>query len=61
MKTPSGINDLENEPAYLRRKVKLNSVNHSSETNVSRFTLGDDGENNPEIRSNNSFLHDNVD
>jgi cell division protein FtsZ len=61
MKTPSGINDLENEPAYLRRSVKLDSVNHSSETNVSRFTLGDDGENNPEIRSNNSFLHDNVD
>ena len=61
MKTPSGINDLENEPAYLRRSVKLDSVNHSSETSVSRFTLGDDGENNPEIRSNNSFLHDNVD
>jgi len=61
MKTPSGINDLENEPAYLRRSVKLDSVNHSSETNVSRFTLGDDGDNNPEIRSNNSFLHDNVD
>ena len=32
-----------------------------AETNVSRFTLGDDGDNNPEIRSNNSFLHDNVD
>ena len=61
MKTPSGINDLENEPAYLRRSVKLDSINHSSETSVSRFTLGDDGENNPEIRSNNSFLHDNVD
>ena len=61
MKTPSGINDLENEPAYLRRSVKLDSVNHSSETSVSRFTLGDDGEKNPEIRSNNSFLHDNVD
>lgn len=61
MKSPSGINDLENEPAYVRRNVKLDSVNHSSSTNVSRFTLGGDGDNNPEIRSNNSFLHDNVD
>lgn len=61
LKNPSNISDLEDEPAYIRRKVKLDNVEHSSENNVSRYTLGDDGENNPEIRSNNSFLHDNVD
>ena len=61
LKNPSNISDLENEPAYIRRQVRLDNVQHSSENNVSRFTLGDDGENNPEIRSNNSFLHDNVD
>ena len=61
LKTPSTISDLENEPAYIRKQVRLDNVEHSSENNVSRFTLGNDGENNPEIRSNNSFLHDNVD
>lgn len=61
LKNPSSISDLEDEPAYIRRKVKLDNVEHSSENKVSRYTLGDDGENNPEIRSNNSFLHDNVD
>lgn len=61
LKSPSGITDLENEPAYIRRKVRLDNLQHSSESNASRFTLGDDGDNNPEIRSNNSFLHDNVD
>lgn len=61
LKAPSNITDLEDEPAYIRRKVRLDNVQHSSENKVSRFTLGDDGENNPEIRSNNSFLHDNVD
>ncbi len=61
LKTPSTISDLENEPAYIRKQVRLDNVQHSSENNVSRFTLGNDGENNPEIRSNNSFLHDNVD
>ncbi len=61
LKSPSGIIDLENEPAYIRRKVRLDNLQHSSESNASRFTLGDDGDNNPEIRSNNSFLHDNVD
>lgn len=61
LKNPSSISDLENEPAYIRRQVRLDNVQHSSEHKVSRFTLGDDGENNPEIRPNNSFLHDNVD
>ncbi len=61
LNNPSNISDLENEPAYIRRQVRLDNVQHSSENNVSRFTLGDDGENNPEIRPNNSFLHDNVD
>jgi len=61
LKSPSSISDLEDEPAYIRKKVRLDNVEHSSENNASRFTLGDDGENNPEIRPNNSFLHDNVD
>ncbi len=61
LKSPSSISDLEDEPAYIRKKVRLDNVEHSSENKASRFTLGDDGENNPEIRPNNSFLHDNVD
>ncbi len=65
LKTPSGLADLENEPAYKRRNVHLNTPPHSSESTVSRFTLseeeGEDGERRTEIRPNNSFLHDNVD
>ena len=61
MQSPSGIADLENQPAYVRRNVKLNEVEGSSETQNSRFTLGKDDENNTDLRSNNSFLHDNVD
>lgn len=61
LRNPSNISDLEDEPAYIRRKVKLDNVEHSSDNNVSRYTLGNDDDNNPEIRSNNSFLHDNVD
>ena len=61
LKSPSSISDLEDEPAYIRKKVRLDNIEHSSENKASRFTLGDDGDNNPEIRPNNSFLHDNVD
>jgi cell division protein FtsZ len=61
MKTPSGISELENEPAYKRKSVNLEKVPHSSESPVSRYTLSHDEQEGPEIRPNNSFLHDNVD
>jgi len=60
-KTESGREELENVPAYERRQIKLDDISHSSETNVSRFSLVDDPERKPELKSNNSFLHDNVD
>jgi cell division protein FtsZ len=59
--SPGGIRDLEKEPAYKRRNKKLNEVPHSSESQLSRLTLFEDGANKTGIRTNNSFLHDNVD
>ena len=44
-------------PAYLRKKVKLQDVPHSSEHEVSRYNLNDDNQ----ILGDNKFLHDNVD
>jgi cell division protein FtsZ len=61
LKTPQGLNEMENEPAYKRRNVQLDNVPHSSESQVSRFTLSENDEKKIEIRPNNSFLHDNVD
>jgi cell division protein FtsZ len=49
------------EPAYKRRRVALDEIPHSSEPGVSRFSLIDEPDKKPEIRANNSFLHDNVD
>jgi cell division protein FtsZ len=61
MNTPSGINELENVPAYQRKNVQLNDVPHSSDSTESRYTLSQGEDNKTEIRPNNSFLHDNVD
>lgn len=61
LKTPTGISDLENEPAYKRRNVDLDSTPHSSESQVSRYTLSEGEDKKIEIKPNNSFLHDNVD
>lgn len=59
--SPGGSHELENEPAYQRRKVRLEEPPASSENNISRYSLFEDNEKKPEIRRNNSFLHDNVD
>jgi cell division protein FtsZ len=61
MKTPSGITDLEKEPAYKRRQISLDSIPHSSENTMSRFTLSEDEDGTPKLKDDNSFLHDNVD
>ena len=60
LKSSNGLQELESEPAYKRKQKTLDDVPHSADSQVSRFTLSfDDGV--TEIRSNNSFLHDNVD
>jgi len=60
LRTTNGLQELENEPAYKRKQMQLQQVPHSSESQVSRFTLSNE-EGITEIRPNNSFLHDNVD
>ncbi|RZL45104.1 MAG: cell division protein FtsZ [Pedobacter sp.] len=61
LRTTNGLQELENEPAYKRKQMQLQQVQHSSESQVSRFTLSNDEDGSTEIRPNNSFLHDNVD
>jgi cell division protein FtsZ len=59
LNNPQIVNGLEEEPAYLRRKVDLDDIPHSSESAMSKWTLSDDEK--PELKKGNSFLHDNVD
>ncbi len=65
IKSPEGLNQLEKEPAYKRRNIQLDIVPHSSESEVSRYTLtdekDDEGNNRSGLRPNNPYLHDNVD
>lgn len=61
VKTPTGIYEMENEPAYKRKNVRLDEVIPAAQSQVSRFTLSEGENNKVEIKPNNSFLHDNVD
>lgn len=56
----SSIDEIEKEPAYKRQGVNL-STNPRQDSKVSRTTLGADSNDEIQLRSNNSFLHDNVD
>ncbi|HET8737656.1 MAG TPA: cell division protein FtsZ [Pricia sp.] len=56
----SSVDDNEREPAYKRQGIDL-SVNSRYGSKVSRTTLGEDSNDEIQLRSNNSFLHDNVD
>jgi len=57
------LEELENVPAYVRRKVDLNDTRPSEDEEVSRYRLSDEGGDGegPSLRSDNSYLHDNVD
>jgi cell division protein FtsZ len=55
------IDEIEREPAYKRQGVNLEDNKPSSDLNASRMSVGTDDNNDVQLRSNNSFLHDNVD
>jgi len=61
VETPKELEKFESEPAYKRKAVHLKEVQPSSESTISRYSLFEDNGSGPEIRPNNSFLHDNVD
>ena len=51
----------ENTPAFERRQVRLDQLSPSSENSISRYRVFIDDDQKPEIREENSFLHNNVD
>jgi cell division protein FtsZ len=61
MKSPEGLAALEKQTAFERKNIVLENKTPSTESNVSRYSLGEGDDKRIEIRPNNSFLHDNVD
>ncbi len=55
----NNIDEIEKEPAYKRQGIDLNEG--PKEGKVSRTTLSEDSNDEIQLRSSNSFLHDNVD
>lgn len=55
----NSIDEIEKQPAYKRQGVDLDDT--PKEQKVSRTSLSEDSNDEIQLRSNNSFLHDNVD
>jgi len=53
------IDEIEKEPAYKRQGIDLDE--NPAQNKVSRTSLSEDSNDEIQMRSNNSFLHDNVD
>jgi cell division protein FtsZ len=61
LKTPGEIEEMEKTPAFVRRNVELAQVKHSSESEAPNYTLSENTDKQIEIKSDNSYLHKDVD
>lgn len=64
IKSPDGLHEVETVPAFVRRKVQLSRSGNSQESEISRYSLGGDDNQNEDdnpVKGGNTFLHDNVD
>jgi len=61
LKKADGIQEFEDEPAYVRRNIELDNTPPSTEESKGRLSVSKDEEGTSSLNNNNSFLHDNVD
>ena len=58
LRMPNGLTELENEPAYKRRNIQLESTPSSDESQATRLSIDEETGG---LKTDNPFLHDNVD
>jgi len=55
------IEELENQPAFVRKKINIDELKSSAGPEISKFTLVDDDEKKIILKPENPYLNDNVD
>ncbi len=58
LRTPSGLTELEDEPAYKRRNIQLTPTPASNDSQATRLSIDEETGG---LKTDNPFLHDNVD
>ncbi len=54
------IDEFEDVPAFIRKKIRIDSDKRKNKSEVSKFTLSDEDDE-PSLRDDNAYLNDNVD
>ncbi|MBS0009782.1 MAG: cell division protein FtsZ [Bacteroidales bacterium] len=54
------VDEFEDVPAFIRKKIKIDNDKRKDKSEVSKFTLSDDDDE-PSLRDDNAYLNDNVD
>lgn len=54
------LDEIQKQPAYKRAGIELDN-DSPKDSKISRTSIENDEDGEPKLRSNNSFLHDNVD
>ncbi len=57
----SSIDEMENQPAYVRRNFEIDKTQPSKEKKISKYSLSDDNDKRAKLSDNNRYLHENVD
>ena len=51
------IDELEDEPAYVRKNIRLKQPEHSSKSRISKYSLSEDEEMKVQLKTDNSYLN----
>ncbi len=57
----TSIEEMENQPAYVRRNFELNSTEPSKEKKISKYSLKNEDDKKAKLSDDNRYLHENVD
>jgi len=58
LKNPMSLAELEKVPAFVRKEEELPAIPHSSESQISNYSVSTDDENGkPKLKENNGYLH----
>ncbi len=58
LRTPNGLTELESEPAFKRRNIQLEPTTPSNDSQATRFSIDEETGG---LKTDNPYLHDNVD
>ena len=55
------IDEFEDVPAFMRKNIKIDKSGKKDKSEISKYTLSEDDDDEPMLNDDNAYLNDNVD